>query len=55
MSFDAIEWGFFEDYKCEEFDFMGMPAKLVKPHGKPNGKWALKTEYFREQSETNIW
>lgn len=46
MSFDAIEWGFFEDYECEEFEFMGLPAKIVKPHGKSNGKWALKTEYF---------
>lgn len=46
MSFDALEWGFFEDYECEEFVFMGQPAKIVKPHGKPNGKWALKTEYF---------
>lgn len=46
MSFDAIEWNFFEDYQCEEFEFMGLPAKVVKPHGKANGKWALKTEYF---------
>lgn len=46
MSFETIEWGFFEEYECEEFEFMGKTAKLVKPHGKANGKWALKTEYF---------
>lgn len=46
MSFEAIEWGYFEAYECEEFEFMGLPAKVVKPNGPANGKWALKTEYF---------
>lgn len=30
MNFDAIECGFFEDYECDEFEFMGLPAKIVK-------------------------
>lgn len=46
MSFQPIEYGTFEGYACDEFSFMGLPAKVVKPHGEPNGKWALKTEYF---------
>lgn len=46
MSFDAIEWGFFEEFKTVEFEFMGLPAKVVKPNVPANGKWALKTEYF---------
>lgn len=46
MSFEAVEWGFFEEYEKVEFEFDGLPAKVVKPKVKPNGKWAVKTEYF---------
>ena len=46
MSFEAVEWGFFEDFEQVDFEFDGLPAKIVKPRVKPNGKWALKTEYF---------
>ena len=35
-----------EGYKCEEFEFDGMYAIVVFPNVKPNGKLALKTEYF---------
>ncbi len=43
METKKIEW-----LGCEgvEFSFEGFPCKLIKPNGKPNGKWALKTEYF---------
>ena len=37
------EW---EGFSVLKFEFDGMPAKLVRPHGNANGKWALRTEYF---------
>lgn len=46
MSFEAVEWSQFEGFACDEFEFMGLTAKVVKPNVEPNGKWALKTEYF---------
>lgn len=46
-----IEWRGFEGY---EFEFEGLPAKLIKPNCKPNGKWLLKTEYFDAFPETEI-
>lgn len=54
MSFEPIEWGFFESYEHEEFEFMGLPAKVVKPNCPSNGKWALKTEYFGSFPELEI-
>ena len=44
MSLKVTEWGFFEEFETDEFEFDGLPAKVVKPKTKPNGKWALKTE-----------
>ena len=46
MSFETVTWGDFEGFAREEFEFEGRPAILVKPNSRPNGKWALKTEYF---------
>ena len=43
MEYKEIEW---EDFSGIEFEFDGLNAKLIKPNVKPNGKWALKTEYF---------
>lgn len=54
MSFEPIKWGNFEAYECEEFEFMGLPAKVVKPNKPANGKWALKTEYFGAFPELEI-
>lgn len=54
MSFEALEHGEFEGYPCEEFEFMGRPAKVVKPKCTPNGKWAMKTEYFGAYPETEM-
>ena len=31
-----------------EFEFDGRPAYLIRPNCKPNGKWALKTEYWND-------
>lgn len=44
----------FHGFEGVAFTFEGNNAKLVKPHGKPNGKWALKTEYFDAFPETEI-
>ena len=41
-------------YKCEEFEFQGMYAIVVFPSVKPNGKLALKTEYFEEFPKMQI-
>ena len=35
-----------DQFECEEFEFEGRAAKLIRPTAKPNGKWMLKTEYF---------
>ncbi len=43
MERTEFEWNGFFGF---EFDFMGMPVKVIKPNGTPNGKWILKTEYF---------
>ena len=37
-----------------EFTFDGLPAKIVKPKVKPNGKWCYKTEYFNAFPSTEI-
>jgi len=36
----------FEGFKCIDFEFDGLGAKVVVPNVTPNGLWALKTEYF---------
>lgn len=54
MSFEPIRRNNFEGYECEEFEFMGLPAKVVKPNKPANGKWALKTEYFGAFPELEI-
>ena len=51
MSFQEIEWRNFKGY---EFEFEGLPAKLIKPNCAPNGKWLLKAEYFDAFPETEI-
>lgn len=42
MEFTTSEWN---GYECLDFQFEKCDAFLVKPKCKPNGKWALKTEY----------
>ena len=37
-----------------EFEFDGRPAYLIKPDCKPNGKWALKTEYWSHFPEFQV-
>ncbi len=44
----------FHGFEGVEFSFEGKIAKVVKPHVTPNGKWALKTEYFNAFPETEI-
>lgn len=51
MNFQKTDWRGFE---CIELEFLGLGAKLVKPNVAPNGKWALKTEYFDAFPETEI-
>jgi len=41
-------------FTCMEFIFDNSPAKVVKPNVTPNGKWALKTEYFDAFPSTEI-
>ncbi len=36
----------YEAFEGIEFEFEGHSATVTKPNVKPNGKWALKTEYF---------
>ncbi len=43
MEYTNIEW---QGFCGVQFDFCGSVAKVIKPNVKPNGKWALKTEYF---------
>jgi len=43
MEYTPIQWQGFDGVA---FDFQGAPAKVIKPCGKSNGKWMLKTEYF---------
>lgn len=51
MEFQAIEW---QGFAGIEFEFEDSLAKLIQPHGTPNGKWALKTEYFGAFPDTEI-
>ena len=46
-----IEWRGFKGY---EFEFEGLPANLIKPNCKPNGKQLLKAEYFDAFPEMEI-
>jgi pimeloyl-ACP methyl ester carboxylesterase len=43
MEYTSTEWKGFRGVK---FDFQGAPARVIFPNVPPNGKWALKTEYF---------
>ena len=43
MQYTPIQWHGFDGV---ELLFEESPAKVIKPHGTPNGKWALKTEYW---------
>ena len=52
MDYAVTRTEFFPEYDTVEFEFEGRPARLVKPNVKPNGKWALKTEYFHAFPET---
>lgn len=45
------EW---EGFSVLKFEFDGMPAKLVKPQGNANGKWALRTEYFGAFAQVDL-
>ena len=36
----------YHGYEGIEFEFMGLPARVIMPKCKANGKWMLKTEYF---------
>ena len=49
METKAFEW-----QGCDgiEFTWEDCVCKLVKPSGKPNGKWVLKTEYFTAFPQT---
>lgn len=44
----------FHGFEGIEFTFEGNSAKLIKPRVTPNGKWALKTEYFGAFPQTEI-
>ncbi len=43
MKLNNFEW---EGFGGVEFEFDGLKACVIKPNCEPNGKWALKTEYF---------
>ena len=51
MEYTPITW---HDYEGVSFTFDGAPAKVIFPKGCPNGKWALKTEYFNAFPETEL-
>ncbi len=51
MDYEKINWRGFEGV---QFNFKGLPAKVIKPNVKPNGHWMLKTEYFDAFPETEI-
>lgn len=43
VKYTEIKWN---EFYGVEFVFQGNIAKVIKPNVAPNGKWALKTEYF---------
>ena len=51
MEFTKFDYHGFEGL---QFEFDGLPAKIVMPKVKPNGKWCYKTEYFSAFPETEI-
>lgn len=51
MEFEKIEWNGFQGVR---FTFDGNSAEVIKPKCKPNGKWALKTEYHGAFPEAEI-
>ena len=51
MEYTPIQWRGFDGV---EFVFSGSPAKVIRPACAPNGKWALKTEYFDAFPETEL-
>lgn len=46
MKFGITKTDAFPDFDNIEFEFENHLARVVKPNVAPNGKWALKTEYF---------
>ena len=51
MKIEKIKWMGFDG---ESFTFEGNYAHVIKPNCKPNGKWALKTEYADAFPDTEI-
>lgn len=51
MKFEATNWNGFEGVS---FTFEGNCAQVIKPRCKPNGKWALKTEYVHAFPSSEI-
>lgn len=51
MTFREILWNGFSGV---EFEFLGLPATVIRPNVKPTGKWALKTEYKDAFPDTEI-
>lgn len=51
MEYTKMDWNGFYALK---FDFLGFDATIVMPNCTPNGKWALKTEYFSAFPQTQI-
>ncbi len=51
MDTTAIKWNGFDGVS---FTFEGNYAHVIKPNCKPNGKWALKTEYVDAFPNTEI-
>ena len=51
MDISKIEWNGFEGVS---FTFENNYAQVIKPKCKPNGKWALKTEYVHAFPNTEI-
>lgn len=51
MKYTEIQWQGFDGV---EFVFEDYAAKVIKPRVAPNGKWALKTEYFDAFPQTEI-
>ncbi len=41
-------------FPFREGEFMGMPYIVISPKENPNGKWAIKTEYFGAFPQTEI-
>ena len=46
MKYGITKTDAYPDFDNIEFEFENHLARVVKPNVEPNGKWALKTEYF---------